>query len=348
MLALGPVGCSSLGGADGSSLFADDCCDVPATGGAGGAGGTGGAAGADSSSSLPPLGMGLAGAMPRDPGGGTPVNQPGMMSPTVQGPDTGNSSAAPDAGEPDEPPGPNVRADAGSPGADPSTPPEPADDPACSGLALELDGSTFAAVPRVVEDDFTLEAWIKTSDSLSGPSGFNGRAIFDSDVIGMGSPNDFAVTVLNDRIAFAVGGPDTTVQGLQAVTSDAWAHVAVTRRASNGQLQIILNGALEAVATAPNRAPLTGRPDLAFGGFSVPRKFIGAIDEVRVWNLVRSVDQISANMHARLSGSEQGLVGYYTFEDQGSALTADSSASAIPATLTGSPTYVASAALCAP
>jgi Concanavalin A-like lectin/glucanases superfamily len=220
--------------------------------------------------------------------------------------------------------------------------------PACVGLALQLDGATFAAVPRVVDNDFTLEAWIKTEASLTGLSASNGRAIFDSDVIGMGSMNDFAVSVLNDRIAFGVGGPDSSVQGLTVVTSDAWVHVAVTRRAATGQLQVFVNGALDAVATAPNRAPLAARPDLAFGGFSASRKFIGAIDEVRVWNVLRSDAQISGNMRERLSGSEEGLVGYYVFEDRGTVETADASAMGVTATLTGNPTYVTSTALCAP
>jgi Concanavalin A-like lectin/glucanases superfamily len=216
------------------------------------------------------------------------------------------------------------------------------------GLALQLDGATFAAVPRLVENDFTLEAWVKTAESLPGPSAFNGRAIFDSDVIGMGDQNDFEAAVLNDRIAFGVGGPDTTVQGLTVVTSDEWVHVAVTRQAANGQLQIFLNGALEAVATAPNRGALSGRPNLAFGGFSATRKFIGALDEIRVWSVLRSGAQISGNMRERLSGSEVGLVGYYAFEDRGSAATADASAMGITATLTGNPTYVTSTALCEP
>ena len=332
MLVLTLVGCTPFSGADDTALFDSDCCDVTPTGGAGGTGG------ASSASSPPAL----------NSSGGMASAQSGGTSSSGQDGDPGNPDVSPDAGQPSAPPGPGTAADAGSSGGGPTTPIEPGEQPACLGLALELDGFTFAAVPRVIENDFTLEAWIKTSESLAGPSGFNGRAVFDSDVIGMGNANDFAVTVLNGRIAFAVGGPDTTVQGLELVIHDAWVHVAVTRRAESGQLQIILNGALEAVATAPNRGPLTGRADLAFGGFSVPRKFIGAIDEVRVWDLVRGVDQISANMHARLSGSEQGLVGYYTFEDQGSALTADSSALAIAATLTGSPMYVASTALCAP
>lgn len=288
----------------------------------------------------------MAGSMPLIPSGGMSASQPGETIPGEPPADPGGPSPSPDAGQPGVPPNPSAQADAGTPGAEVGEPSDPVEAPACLGFALQLDGSTFASVPRIVENDFTLEAWIKTSESLSGQSAFNGRAIFDSDVIGMGSPSDFAVTVLNDGVAFGVGGPDTTVQALQVVTDDEWVHVAVTRQAESGLLQVIINGALASAATAPNREPLTARPDLAFGGFSLTRKFIGLIDEVRIWTVVRSVDEISTNMQARLSGSEPGLVGLYSFEDQGSALTADRSALAIGATLTGSPVYVPSTALC--
>lgn len=329
----------SCGGIDDVQLFSDDGTVPPASGGMGGMGGTT-SMGGDGPASSPP-GLGTAGSMPSDPPDSIPAGGSGGASSAL-----GGSSGAAAQGGAAGPSGAGEEADAGVSGGD--SPQPPLEDPACMGLALRLDGATFASIPRPVQDDFTLEAWVETRESLLGPSAFNGRAIFDSDVIGMGSPDDFAVTVLNDRIAFGVGGPDTTLQGITVVTSDRWVHVAVTRRAATGELRIFLNGALEAVATAANRRPLTGRPDLALGGFSSTRKFIGSIDEVRVWNVSRSATQIAGAMRERLSGSEQGLVGYYTFEDGGTAETADASSLGSAATLTGSPEYVPSTALCSP
>src|SRR6188472_274348 len=42
----------------------------------------------------------------------------------------------------------------------------------CAGYALEFDGiSSYAVIARVVQDDFTLEAWVKTSAAaLAGTS----------------------------------------------------------------------------------------------------------------------------------------------------------------------------------
>jgi len=37
------------------------------------------------------------------------------------------------------------------------------DAPSCAGLAASLDGTEYADVARVVQDDFTIEAWIRTT-----------------------------------------------------------------------------------------------------------------------------------------------------------------------------------------
>jgi hypothetical protein len=42
--------------------------------------------------------------------------------------------------------------------------------------------------------------------------------------------------------------------------------------------------------------------------------FKGSIDEVRIWNVARSGDQIREYMHRSLTGAEPGLVGYWKFD----------------------------------
>ncbi len=41
----------------------------------------------------------------------------------------------------------------------------------------------------------------------------------------------------------------------------------------------------------------------------------GQIDEVRIWNIARTQEQIQATMNTRLRGNEPGLVGYWNFDD---------------------------------
>ena len=52
-----------------------------------------------------------------------------------------------------------------------------------------------------------------------------------------------------------------------------------------------------------------GSPEWSFGEY-----FHGEIDEMRVWNVVRTQEQIQANMDKVLTGNEAGLVGYWNFD----------------------------------
>ena len=41
----------------------------------------------------------------------------------------------------------------------------------------------------------------------------------------------------------------------------------------------------------------------------------GALDEIRIWNVARTKDEILASMNSPLTGNENGLVGYWNFDD---------------------------------
>ena len=53
-----------------------------------------------------------------------------------------------------------------------------------------------------------------------------------------------------------------------------------------------------------------GDPDYSMGEY-----FHGDIDEIRIWNVARSPEQLRAAMNGRLSGKEPGLVAYWPFDD---------------------------------
>ena len=57
--------------------------------------------------------------------------------------------------------------------------------------------------------------------------------------------------------------------------------------------------------------------------FSGPPGWQGKIDELRVWSVFRTADQIKANMRVHLKGTEPGLVAYYKFDEGSGLATAD-------------------------
>ena len=51
------------------------------------------------------------------------------------------------------------------------------------------------------------------------------------------------------------------------------------------------------------------------------RAFKGLIDEVRIWNVARTEDELEANKYLTLTGSEPGLIGYWNFNDSAKVAT---------------------------
>jgi hypothetical protein len=114
-----------------------------------------------------------------------------------------------------------------------------------------------------------------------------------------------------------------------AFTAGTWYHLAFV---CNGvSTKIYVNGTY------------IGEHDYAFSGLdgqtlvigavkesgTATQFFPGAIDEVRIWNTIRTPQQINENMNISLSGIQTGLVGLFTF-NQGTALGSNAAFSTVP------------------
>ena len=185
-----------------------------------------------------------------------------------------------------------------------------------NGNALNFDGSNdYATIPKSISNDFTIEFWIKTSEtSPTGGQWYSGKGIVDAEV--PGGTTDFGTSLLNNKIAFGVGQSDTTIQSQSSINTGSWTHVAVTRNSSSGSMQIYINGTLEASGTGPTGSRSAPNA-IAIGSLLNGGGYLNAsIDELRLWNTVRTQSDIQAAMNTALA-PQSGLVAYYTF-NQGS------------------------------
>jgi hypothetical protein len=211
----------------------------------------------------------------------------------------------------------------------------------CAGYALELPGTGYLQTNRIVQDDFTLEAWMKTTVSLTGVNFYEGAGFIYADVAG--SANDFGTSILSSKFAFGVGNPDTTIHSTSDVTTGQWVHVAATRQESNGQIQIFVNGQLEASMLVAQISPLSAQSVLSIGANTIDnRYFNGVVDEIRLWSIVRTQQDIQATMHKTLVGNEPGLVTYYRADEGTGANVGDSSSSKNDAILAGVANWIPS------
>ncbi len=130
--------------------------------------------------------------------------------------------------------------------------------------------------------------------------------------------NDFGVTLVGNKVAFGVGNPDRTIFSTSAVNTGNWVHVAATRKRSTGEMKLYINGVLESSFTHTNKVSLTSSSVFHLGYDINNFSYQGALDEVRIWNTVRTASEISATYTTQLSSNPSGLVTYFRF-NQGTA-----------------------------
>jgi len=169
------------------------------------------------------------------------------------------------------------------------------------GGALEFDGNgDYVEITRIVQDDFTLAAWIKTdTPGLSlGNQGYQGSGLIWSDIGGVA--NDFILAVLGTKLSFFCGNPDTSVNSDTDIVTGQWVHVAATRSAQDGQIGIYINGQHEETLAHSNSSPLNALDTIAIGGNVLDsRYYTGLIDDVRLYDHVLSMAEVLGAMEGK-------------------------------------------------
>jgi len=185
--------------------------------------------------------------------------------------------------------------------------------------ASPVNTSAVPAAYQVTGKAITVEAWIypmklpgKSDGSVLVCRPYSNREpwrSFELRVDNFWSDND------DPRIQWIIS--DGVVPGNWGATLDpnkpivgSWTHVAGTYDGS--KIRLYINGNL--VAQEDYTSDIgSGETGLYIGGLT-SQYFNGLIDDVRLWNVVRSQSQIQASMNQTLTGSETGLVGYWPMD----------------------------------
>jgi len=125
-----------------------------------------------------------------------------------------------------------------------------------------------------------------------------------------------------------------------AIQKDTWNHVAMSRD-SSGNTKIYINGVLDGNSSA--EAIVTGTISSSFihrSSVSTDNQNAIEIDEVRIWNTVKTSAEINASMNQQLDGSETGLVAYYNFDERIGKNIVDVAGGDLNATIEGNVTRV--------
>ncbi|HOM61898.1 MAG TPA: LamG domain-containing protein [Anaerohalosphaeraceae bacterium] len=149
-------------------------------------------------------------------------------------------------------------------------------------------------IPPILGEHFTISFWLRTTD-FGYPSGewYQGKGLVDADAAG--TADDFGITLMGGQVAFGVGNPDTTIRSQTIVNDDQWHHVAVTRNASSGQMNLYVDGRMERTATGPAGVKQAA-PVIRVGAIQtqgVNQFFRGEIDDLRFYSTVLGDAQIA-------------------------------------------------------
>jgi hypothetical protein len=154
---------------------------------------------------------------------------------------------------------------------------------------------------------FTLEAWVKPAvNNISGDI----ITKFNLNVEG-----EYSLTIRNGKASTHREAPPYNISGTTLLKQDTWYHIASVYDGAN--LSIYLNGNLENSASS---GAITARSTSVIIGAEKQSDnpavfFNGQIDEVRVWNVARTVEEIREKMAFTLEGWEPGLVSYWQFNE---------------------------------
>jgi len=154
--------------------------------------------------------------------------------------------------------------------------------------------SSYVAIPRSIQDDFTVALWVKTSGTGgTGTFWWQGDGLVDGEVAG--SLADWGMAVLNGKMAFGVGNPDTTFLSNSLINDGQWHHLAASRNTSTGAVALYVDGALQTTGTGPTGSR-TAPPGLRIGSLQSEAAgsfFGGSMDSVRIYSKVLTAGEIA-------------------------------------------------------
>ena len=204
-------------------------------------------------------------------------------------------------------------------------------------LSLDGDGSFVeiadSEIINNISEQVTISAWIKPTDFPNTCT----TVLFKGD---KRTPNlshrQFALWLFDEGCVYFDASPDGlfirwTASASETITKNEWYHVAGTIDARNNTMKLYLNGSevrrhnfkLQnnlSKTTLPLRIGCSHEEEIAEHA-----SFAGLIDEVRIWNIARTENEIRSDMNKQLNGDEVGLVGYWQFDEETEGRVFDSS-----------------------
>ncbi len=197
--------------------------------------------------------------------------------------------------------------------------------------ALDFDGAVFNADlvniqtlnGLLIAGDMSIELWARP-DSLGSLRDFLGHGAVSEQEVG-NSLYYFRIDgsqILRFAWEYGGGQDEIALATVAApIAAGEWHHLAVTRAVSSKEVMFFVDGVQLGTTVTYTNNPTGGSSGGLHLGHSAAElsffaPFDGTLDQIRIWNDVRTPAEIQANMHKPLApASEPNLVGYWKLDE---------------------------------
>ncbi|MFT3677753.1 MAG: T9SS type A sorting domain-containing protein [Chitinophagaceae bacterium] len=218
------------------------------------------------------------------------------------------------------------------------------------GYQLSFDGTndyfTANTVSTAVSgSSWTIEFWFRSSRTVTYTESilaFNPSDGTNRIEIGVGPSTG------NKMYIYSPNSSPGTLYGSTATSINTWYHVAVTFNSATRVIQLYLNGSntADVTRTLPAADVVQNTDKFSLGqewdNASASGFFAGQLDEVRVWNSIRSNTQITTNQYQQVAVNSSGLLAYYKMTNNTGTTVTDNTGNGRNGTLVNGPAWQAS------
>ena len=179
------------------------------------------------------------------------------------------------------------------------------------GAALEFKGGQYVSVPMdIPETDYTVEFWFRTEDPNAGL-----YCVVDQNLGAGGHDRHLHLIGGNIRIRTWSGDGIAISSGLN-LADGKWHHLAHVLGADAEGQKIYIDGEV-VIEQVKDFSNFDWQQHLNFGfsNDAASQYLVGEMDELRVWEVGRTEEEIKANMNKTLTGDEDWLFAYYRFDE---------------------------------
>ncbi|MBP7555023.1 MAG: T9SS type A sorting domain-containing protein [Chitinophagaceae bacterium] len=219
------------------------------------------------------------------------------------------------------------------------------------GYQLSFDGTNdyFTAntvSAAVTGNSWTIEFWFRSSRTVTYTESilaFNPSDGTNRIEIGVGPSAGSKMYI------YSPNSSPSTLYGSTAISTNTWYHVAVTFNSGTRAIQLYLNGSntADVVRTLPAADVVQTTDKFSLGqewdNATASGFFAGQLDEVRVWNSVRSNTQLVDNQYRQVATNSSGLLAYYKMTNNTGTTVTDNTGNGRNGTLVNGPAWQASA-----